>query len=117
MRKGNFNKNIFKGGSSRSNEVICSGCKMPRHLKNEYPLNKEAKRYKMKMKILVETCFNYDSSSSDNESMNEARTNFCLREKYDKVCNKDDFDDLDTFNMSMITYLLILKNLCLSAKF
>ena len=117
MGRVNFNKNLFKGGSLRGNEVICYGCKITRHLKNECPLNKKAKRYKMKKKILVETWFDYDSSLSDNESMNKARANFCLREKYDKVCNKDDFDDLDTFNMSMITYLMIFKNLCLSAKF
>ena len=66
------------------------------HLKNECPLNKEAKRYKMKKKILVETWSNCDSSSSDDELMIEARENFYLKGKIDKVCNNDDFDDLDT---------------------
>ena len=69
---------------------------MPRHLKTECPLNKGAKKYKMKKKILVETWSNCDSSSSDDELMIETRVNFCLMEKEDKVCNNDDFDDYDT---------------------
>ena len=96
MGRGNFNKNPFKGGSSRGNEMICNGYKMSGNLKNEYPLNKKAKRYKMKKKILVETWSDCDSSSSDDESMIEARANFSLMEKKDKVCNNDDFVDLDT---------------------
>ena len=48
----------------------------------------------MKKKILGETWFDYDSSSSDDESMIEVRTNFYLMEKGEKVCNND-FDDLD----------------------
>ena len=48
--KRNFNNNQFKGGSSRGNEVICYECKMPEHLKNECPLNKKIKKYKMKKK-------------------------------------------------------------------
>ena len=66
------------------------------NLKNEYPLNKKAKRYKMKKKILVETWSDCDSSSSDDESMIEAKANFYLMEKDDKVCNNDNFDDLNT---------------------
>ena len=94
MGRGNFNKNLFKGDSSRSKEVICYGCKMPKHLKNECPLNKEAKKYKMKKKILVKTQSDCDSSSSYDESMIEARTNFCRLAKDDKVCNNDDLDTL-----------------------
>ena len=63
------------------------------HLKNECPLNKEAKRYKMKKKILVETWSDCDPSSSDDESIIEAKANFCLMEKEDMVCN-DDYDTL-----------------------
>ena len=50
----------------------------------------------MKNKILVETWSNCDSSSSDDELMIEARANFCFMAKKDKVCNNDDFDNLDT---------------------
>ena len=57
-------------------------------------LNNEAKRYKLKKKILVDTWSNCDFSSSDDESMIEARANFCLMEKEENVCNND-FDDLD----------------------
>ena len=81
MERGNFNKNWFKGSSSRGNEIICYGCKMPRHLKNECPLNKKAKSYKMKKKILLETWCDCDSSLSNDESMIEARVNFFFMEK------------------------------------
>ena len=94
MGRGNFNKNWFKGGSSRGNEVKCYECKMTWNLKNEFPLNKKIKNYKMKEKILVETWSDCDSSSSDDESMIEVRANFCLMEKHDKVCNNDDLDAL-----------------------
>ena len=94
MEKGNFNKNQFKCGFSRGNEVICYGCKIPGHLKNECLLNNEAKRYKIKKKILVKTWSDCDSFSSDDESMIEARSNFYLMAKKGKVCNND-FDDLD----------------------
>ena len=50
----------------------------------------------MKKKILVETWSDWDSFSSNNESMIEARVNFFLMVKEDKVCNNDDFDDYDT---------------------
>ena len=96
MGRRNFNNNRFKGDSSRGNEVICYGCKMPGHLKNECPLNKKIKKYKMKKKILVNAWSDFESSSSNDESMIEARANFCLMEKDDKVCNIDDLDDLDT---------------------
>ena len=55
MGRKNFNNNRFKDGSLSENEVICYECKMPGHLKNECPLNKKIKKYKMKKKILVET--------------------------------------------------------------
>ena len=55
MGRKNFNNNRFKGGSLRGNEVICYECKMLGHLKNECPLNKEIKKYKIKKKNLVET--------------------------------------------------------------
>ena len=67
------------------------------HLKNECPLNKKIKKYKMKKKILVETWFDCESSSFIDEWMIEAKANFCLTclmEKDDKVCNIDDFDTL-----------------------
>ena len=96
MGRRNFNNNRFKGDSSRDNEVICYECKMPGHLKNECPLNKKIKKYKMKKKILVEAWSDCESSSSNDESIIEARANFCLMEKDDKVCNIDDFDDLGT---------------------
>ena len=50
----------------------------------------------MKKKVLVETWFDCDSSSSDDELMIEARSNFCFMEKEEKVCNNDDFDNLNT---------------------
>ena len=48
----------------------------------------------MKKKILVETWSDRESSSSNDESMIEAKANFCLMEKDDKVCNIDDLDTL-----------------------
>ena len=114
MRRGNFNKNRFKCDSSRGSEVICYGSKMPRYLKNECTLNKEVKRYKMKKKILMETWSDCYSFSSNDESMIEARANFCLMVKDDKVCNNDEFDDLDTLQHEYDSCLLILKNSCLS---
>ena len=48
----------------------------------------------MKKKILIETWSDCESSSSNDESMIEARTNFCLMKKDDKVCNIDDLDTL-----------------------
>ena len=59
------------------------------HLKNDCPLNKKAKKYKMKKKILLKLGPNCDSSSSDDESIIEARANFCLMAKEEKVCNND----------------------------
>ena len=56
----------------------------------------EAKKYKIKKKILVETWSNCDSSSSDDESMIEVRVNFYRMAKEDKLYNNDDFDDYDT---------------------
>ena len=97
MGRRTFNNNRFKSGSSRSNEVICYECKLPGHLKNKCPLNKKIKKYKMKKKILVEAWSDCESSSSNDESMIEARANFCLMAKDDKVCNIDDFDDLDRY--------------------
>ena len=94
MGRRNFNNNRFMGDSSRGNEVICYECKMSGHLKNECPLNKKIKKYKMKKKILVEAWSDCESSSSNDESMIEARANFCLMEKDDKVCNIDDLDTL-----------------------
>ena len=67
---------------------------MPSHLKSECPLNKEAKRYKMKRKTWWKTWSDYDSSSSNDESMIEVKVNFFLMVKEEKVCNND-FDDLD----------------------
>ena len=96
MGRRNFNNNRFMGESSRGNEVICYECKMPRHLKNECPLNKKIKKYKMKKKIMVETWSDCESSSFSDQSMIEPRANFCFMAKDDKVCNIDDFDDLDT---------------------
>ena len=79
-------------------KVILQGpinlCKMPEHLKNECPLNKESKKYKINKKILVETWSDCYSFSSDDESMIEAKANFCLMAKEKKVCNND-FNDLD----------------------
>ena len=40
----------------------CYECKMLEHLKNEYPLNKKIKKYKMKKKMLVETWSDCDPS-------------------------------------------------------
>ena len=86
---------------------------MHRHLKNECPLNKEAKSYKMKKKILLETWCDCDSSLSNDESMIEAKTNFCLMAKDDKVCN---IDDLDTLQHEYDCLFINLKNSCLSTK-
>ena len=96
MGRGNFNKNRFKGGFSKGNEVICYECKMSGHLKNECPLNKEIKKYMMKKKIQVETWSDCESFSSNDKSMIERKAKFCLLAKDDKVYNIDDFDDLDT---------------------
>ena len=74
----NFNNNRFMGDFSRGNEVICYECKMPEHLKIECPLNKKIKKYKMKKKILVEAWSDCESSSSNDESMIEARLIFYL---------------------------------------
>ena len=76
-----------------NDKFLCYGCNQPGHLKNECLLNKEAKKYKMKKKILVETWSNSDPFSSDDESIIEARANFFLMVKQDKVCN-DDYDTL-----------------------
>ena len=81
MGRRNFNNNRFKGGFLRGNEVICYECKMLGHLKNECPLNKKIKKYKMKKKILVETWSDCESFSSNDESMIEARANFSLWQK------------------------------------
>ena len=67
---------------------------MSGHLKNECLLNKESKKHKMKKKILVETCSDCYSSSSDDKSIIEVRANFYLMAKEKKVCNND-FDDLN----------------------
>ena len=69
-------------------------CNQFGHLKNNCPLNKEAKKYKRNKKILFETWSDCYSFSSDDESMIETRANFCLMEKEEEVCNND-FDDLD----------------------
>ena len=113
MGRRNFNNNRFKSGSSRGNEVICYECKMSGHLKNECPLNKKIKKYKMKKKILVKTWSHCESSSSNDESMIEARANFCLMAKDDKVCN---IDDLDTLQHEYDCLFINLKNSCLSTK-
>ena len=44
-------QNRFMGDSSRNNKFY----NQLGYLKNDFPLNKEAKKYKMKKKILVET--------------------------------------------------------------
>ena len=48
----------------------------------------------MKNKILVETWSDCYFSLSDDKSIIEARANFCLMAKEEKLCNND-FDDLD----------------------
>ena len=100
------------GDFSKGNEVICYECKMPGHLKNECPLNKKIKKYKMKKKILVETWFNCESSLSNDESMIKARAKFCLRAKYDKVCNIDDLDTLQHEYDCLFIYLEKLMSKC-----
>ena len=89
---------------------------MSGHMKNECPLNKEAKRYKMKKKTLVETWSDCDSSLFDDESMIEARANFCLMEKDDKVCNIDDLDDLDTLQHEYDCLFVDFEKLMLKCK-
>ena len=44
MGRKSFRRDRFRNEPSRNNQITCYGCKQPRHLRSECPLNKEGKR-------------------------------------------------------------------------
>ena len=50
MGRKSFRRDRFRNKPSRNNQITCYGCKQPRHLKSECPLNKKGKKDKDKKK-------------------------------------------------------------------
>ena len=48
MGRRSFRRDRFRNEPSRNNQITCYGCKQPRHLRSECPLNKEGKKNKDK---------------------------------------------------------------------
>ena len=96
MEKRNFRRDRFQNEPARNNQIICYGCKQPRHLRSECPMNKESKKDKdkKKKKAMMATWSDSDPSSPKSESDMKIKANPCLMAIEDKVC----IDDLDEFD-------------------
>ena len=96
MGKKSFRRDRFRNEPSRNNQITCYGCKQPRQLRSECPLNKEGKKDKdkKKKKAMMATWSDSDLSSSESEPEIDIKANLCLMEIKDEVCI-DDFNDFD----------------------
>ena len=81
----NFRRDRFRNEPSRNNQTTCYGCKQPRHVRAECPMNKEARKDKKKKKAMVVTWSDSDPSSSDGEPKMEIKANLYLMAKDDEV--------------------------------
>ena len=91
----NFLKDRFRNEPSRNNQITCYGCKQPKHMRLECPINKEGKKDKKKKKDMVATWSDSDPSSSDGEQKMKIKANLFLIAKDDEVC-LNELDDFDT---------------------
>ena len=48
MERRNFRIDRFRNEPSKNNQITCYGCKQPGHLRSECPMNKEARRIRIK---------------------------------------------------------------------
>ena len=71
-----FRRDRFRNEPSRNNQITCYGCKQPRHMRSECPMNNEGKKEKKNEKVMVVTWSNSDPSSSDGESKMKAKVIF-----------------------------------------
>ncbi|OMO77060.1 Zinc finger, CCHC-type [Corchorus capsularis] len=86
LYKKNFKKEKLKGEVSKQTPVICYGCRKPRHIKPEFPLNNNENQKKEKKKkkkaMMVGTWSNSDTSSSETSDAEEdIKVNLCLMAK------------------------------------
>ena len=95
MGRRNFWRDRFQNDPSRNNQITYYGCKQPKHLRSECPMNKGGKKDKVKKKkrAMVATWSDNDPSSSESESKIKIKANLCLMAINDEVC-LDDFDKL-----------------------
>ena len=93
MGKKNFRRDRFRNEPLRNNQITCYGCKQPRHLRLECPMNKKSKKDKdkKKKKAMMATWSDSDPSSSESESDMEIKANLYHMAIEDEVC----IDDLD----------------------
>ena len=83
--------------SLKKNQITWYGCKQPRHLRSECPMNKKSKKDKdnnKKKKVMMATWSDSDPSSFESELDMEIKAKIYLMAIEDEVC----IDDLDEFD-------------------
>ncbi|GAB2288307.1 hypothetical protein Dimus_037988 [Dionaea muscipula] len=103
----------------KKDEIICYGCKKPRHIKSECPKEKVKKKYfKGKKKSFMATWYVSEDDSSSDESKQEEKANICLMAREDEE-NEDlevDFDPIDVDELLDAVVIMHDKNRKLKSK-
>ena len=118
MGRRSFKRDQFRNEPSRNNQITCYGCKQPRHLRSECPLNKEGKKDKdkKKKKAMVATWPDSDPSSSESEPKMDIKANLALWPSMMMRYVLMTLMILINYKMSMNACLMILKNLGIDVK-